>query len=141
MDFSYRTFDLEAYSETESLHDENNEESGFSWKLDIDPLLLMTPGTIYLSVKSEDKPIGYAIFYLHTHPHFQKLVACQDVMYIHPEYRKGSIGIKFIKYIEESMKGLGAEGIFQTSSAKKDLSKLFGRLGYEPVETVYFKEI
>lgn len=117
------------------------EVSPIDWPFDIALYSYYDSSVWTFRVEDEDEIVAYSVFRVGTHPHYNKLVAQQDVLYVKPEYRKGSFGIRFIKDIESSLKELSVEGIFQNSTVKKDLSKLFNRIGYKEVDTVYFKEL
>ena len=53
-----------------------------------------------ITARDESKLVGYSIFFITSHLHYKSTVyANNDLLYLHPEYRKGSLGIKLISYI------------------------------------------
>ena len=120
---------------------ENKEESSpIPWDLKVDPYVYLTTDCKTFAMELDEVIVGYAIFFYREHHHYGKVIAIQDVMYVSPEHR-GLASIKFIKFIESSLKELNVEGIIQTTTTKKDISKLLERLDYKPVAVEYFKEI
>lgn len=75
--------------------------------------------------------IGYSAFYISNHPHYKSLrVAENDVIYLHPEYRKTGIGLKLIQESEKMLKDLGVQKIQWHVKLKHDFTPLLERLGY-----------
>lgn len=139
--FNLTKFDWEVYGEASKMFGENHSESGaLPWDLKINPTHLLSEDIVVATLRDEGTLIGYAVFKIYEHPHYLKKVGQQLVMFVHPDYR-GFKSLKFMKQIESSLKELSIEGILQSCTSKKDLSSLFGRMGYKEVETVYFKEL
>jgi len=83
--------------------------------------------------------IGYIIFFLSNHLHYKNMrVASQDLLYLHPDYRKGMTGLKLIKEAEAT---LDVDCILQNTKSSRDLGPLFERLGYEKMETIYMRKL
>lgn len=143
MRFEQRPFLVEDFFEVkEHLIQENYDETApkiFDINPDIYFYLAEEP-LVFIAVEDE-KIVGYSIFFIREHAHYQRYVAYQDVMYIHPDHRKGMTGYKFIKYIEGQLKDTEAEAILLCHSVLRDLSPIFKRLGYSPIEVTYAKEI
>ena len=119
----------------------HNESSPMPWELDVDPYVYLSSDNVKtFAMRDEDEIVGYCLCFIQEHHHYSKTVAYLDVVYVQPEYR-GTGSIRFIKYIESSLKELNVEGILQGTTTQKDISSLLKRLGYKPVEVQYFKEI
>lgn len=141
MEMFHKQFSIEDYSRAISLYEDNKAEtSDLPWELDIDVYSFLTMDCEVFTMEDGESIVGYAIFLVDDHPHYQKRAAFQNVLYVHPKYR-GLSGIKFLKFIESSLRDISVEGIFQSSTTKKDISPLLKRMGYQETERVYFKEL
>lgn len=87
--------------------------------------------------------IGYAAFFLYPHMHCDRLtVAANDVLFLHPDCRKGSAGLKFLRFCESEIKKQPHDGVLKIAwSAKPNsaLESLLPRLDYATEETVFTK--
>jgi len=121
------------------------ELSAFSEELNIDVVSYMRLYRMrrfkFYSAREDSKIIGYVAYLLHPLPHYGTLSAEQDVLYIVPEKRRGSLGLKILKYSESLLKELGVKRILQHTKVKQDIGPLFQRLGYTPVEIIHMKEL
>ena len=64
---------------------------------------------VVVTARDLDRLVGYSVFFITNHMHYQQNVfAMNDVLYLHPDYRKGSLGIKFIKASEIYLKNKGS---------------------------------
>lgn len=139
--FESSDFRMEDYNSAKHLFDINKEEAvPIDWELDIDVFSYLTGNNKVFMIKDGEDIVGYSIIRIVNHPHYNRLVGMQDVLYVHPDHR-GIAGIKLIKFIESSLRDINVEGIIQSTTSKKDLSVLYERLGYTEIEKLYFKEI
>lgn len=84
--------------------------------------------------------VGYAVFILVKHPHYQdSLQAQQDLLYLDAQFRKGLIGYQFMKWCDQQLEDEGAEIIYQFSSGRRDIGPILNRLGYKPIQQLYSK--
>lgn len=84
---------------------------------------------------------GYNIFVVIVHPEYAKLTAQHDVMFLHPDVRKGFNAVKFLKWCDNEMKKDGILFVTQNVTAAKDFSPLLKRIGYQYSETIYIKRL
>lgn len=134
-------FGLEPYSEKliqemRLMWDEHNYEVKNESRPDPDLTIYSTAqknGTLRLfTARVADMLVGYQVFFVMRHPHRKySKEACQDVLYLDPEVRKGMVGIKFIKWCDGHLEREGVKKITHQISARRDISVLFKRLGYE----------
>lgn len=88
------------------------------------------------------KIVGYSVTFLNAHAHYSdKLFAQNDILFIHKDHRKGSLGFKLIRLHEKCMKELGVTAITYHLKPKKDFSKLLERIDYTLFEISYRKYI
>ena len=144
--FQEEVVSYELYDECKEMFQENKEEtSSLNSLLDIDVLMFIRMyrigSLVFLSIRDDGKIIGYSMFQLAAHLHDQLPTAQTNLLYITPRFRKGLLGVKFIKFCESYLKDIGIKRIFQTTTVHRELGKLFERLGYAPCEISYLKEI
>lgn len=97
---------------------------------------------LVLTARKDAKLIGYVSIIAVDALHFEgEFFAEIDAIYLDPDYRKGTLGIKLIKEAEKIIKEHGIKYIRFSSTEAKDLSSLLKRFGYTVQETVYLKEI
>lgn len=94
------------------------------------------------TVRDEGELVGYAIYWLQRHPHYDLKVAYQDILFIRKDCRKGRVGIKLIKLSEKLLKkDHKCDMVLQHTKHHKSLSSLFEYLGYVEMEKVYSKKL
>ncbi len=87
--------------------------------------------------------IGYSFFFLKWHIHYSNTrFAHNDVLYVHPNYRKGtSIGKDLIKYSEAELKNYGIDKVIWHIKCDHDWSAIMLRMGYRKDEIIVSKLI
>ena len=86
--------------------------------------------------------INYVMF-------FVKLVLILDclfernisIFFIKKEKRKGFVGIKLLKFMEESLKAKGVQKIYMGHKLHINLTPILERLGYKQIEKLFTKVI
>jgi len=79
--------------------------------------------------------IGYAIFFLLNTVHYKgSLFALNDVIYLRPEHRKGSAGLRLIREAELSCMEAGVVKISWHVKPTNDMQKLLELRGYKVEE-------
>jgi hypothetical protein len=93
-----------------------------------------------VTVRDGGALVGYYMGAVLPQPHYKSVVfASADVYYLDPAYRKGFTGIKFLKFIEESLRARGVQMIVMGTKLSKDLGKLYEALGYVETDRVFRK--
>ena len=100
-----------------------------------------TQQLIAYTAKENDIVVGYAVFILQMHLHYNKLFALNDLFYLLPEYREGLTGFKFMKFIEQELVYNGVNIVVWSVKPQKDYSKLLIRMGYGLLEMNYFRRL
>jgi GNAT superfamily N-acetyltransferase len=90
--------------------------------------------------------VGYSIFMVGFSLHYKSsFQARQDTLFIHPEYRKGLTGYRFLRWADEQLKTDGVQIIYQhhklLEGDRLNLGPLFERMGYKPIYRVYFRRM
>jgi GNAT superfamily N-acetyltransferase len=86
------------------------------------------------------KLIGYHVGIINSHLHYKNdLHGFTDIFFVHPDYRKGRIGINLFKFVEKSMKERGVVKLMTAVKLHMDVGKIFEHLGWTPTERLYSK--
>lgn len=95
------------------------------------------------TVRLEGKLVGYAAFFLGYAIHYSTSYQAQeDVIFITPLERKGSLGMKLLLYSEKELKKDGVEVIYHhVKIGHPALQSLLERTGYKAVDTLLCKRI
>ncbi len=86
--------------------------------------------------------IGYAWFVVNTNLHYRSsLQAMQDVIFIHPEHRRGRVGMGLIAHCDDSLRAAGVQVVYHHTKVHHDFGRLLERLGYSLNERVYARRL
>ena len=97
---------------------------------------------IGLGLFDGDKIVGYSILILtHTMHYADLFIAQNDLIYIHPDYRKGKWGLKLIKATEDAARERGIKMILWHGKEKTSFSELMPKLGYIVQDIMFSKEL
>jgi GNAT superfamily N-acetyltransferase len=92
--------------------------------------------------RNELKLVGYYISFLYSHHHYSDILTSNsDIIFVDTNYRKGMVGYKLIRKAEQRLKELGISMVLVSIKTKGNLHKLIERLGYSPLDSIYYKEI
>lgn len=89
---------------------------------------------ILLTLRSEGRLLGNCAMYLDRSTHTQTVIATEDTLYLLPEARRGMVAKRFVRYVENVMKLLGAREINITVKTVNKAGRFFRLLGYRHVE-------
>lgn len=120
------------------IHGHWEEIAGHKDKIDLDPdwekyRVMEEAGMVAMAtVRDDGRMVGYSIFFVVPLMHYKKhRAASNDVVYLHPDYRKGFVGIRLLKYSHEMIKKLGGvHRIIWHLKPKSDWSAILERMGY-----------
>lgn len=95
---------------------------------------------IVLTARDGDKLVGYAAFFVNRHMHHADLtLAVNDVLFLHPDYRQGTTGLRLVKFCEDSLKAAGADKLCFHAKLHTSLIPILHRRGYSTEEIVLGK--
>lgn len=105
--------------------------------------------TVYLAgnlgiytARAGEKLVGYFVVIARPHPHYKDhLFAVNDIIFIDQEYRKGLVGYKLIKFVENDLKKMGVSVLAVNTKVHKPFDSVLERLGFENTERLYTKYI
>lgn len=96
----------------------------------------------FFTIRSEDKLVGYAIFFIAPHIHYSDVIhAHQDVIFLSKAHRGKLIGMKFVKWCDERLKENGVKWVTQHVKAKHNFGRMLEHVGYELMDLVYSKRL
>lgn len=104
---------------------------------------LANSGSMHLLVaRQAGKMIGYHVSVVRGHLHYKtSLSSFTDMYFIHPDYRKGMVGVKLFKEAEKTLKARGVQKMSIGTKVSLDMSRIFERLGWTETERLYTKFI
>ena len=95
------------------------------------------------TIRDDGKMVGNCGMYITTSMHTGIKMAHEDTLFLHPDYRKGGIAYRFMKFVEKDLIDTFkvAEITSTVKLAKSNSSRLMEALGYEFVAKEYSKQI
>lgn len=94
------------------------------------------------TARSDGELIGYAVFVLVTPLHSRTIrQAVQDLVYLHPDYRKGRTGLDLIAYAEDELARDGVDSVLQYAYRGSALSRILALRGYKEYPQGWFKRL
>ena len=89
---------------------------------------------VLFTVREGERLMGNCAMYLDMSAHTKTLIATEDTLYLLPEARKGRMAARFVSYMEEALKKIGAKEIVITVKTVNRAARFFRMLGYKHVE-------
>lgn len=94
------------------------------------------------TAREDGKIVGYFALIVHRALHYQDhLYATNDVIFLHPDHRKGYTASKLIKFALECLAQDGVSMVFINTKIHRPFDVLLQRLGFNHVENVYAKRL
>lgn len=92
------------------------------------------------TVRIGNKLIGYSLYFKDTHIHYSNdIFAVNDILFIRPDYRKGTIAVRLLAYCELRLRGEGVSVISIHMKAEHGFERLCEYAGYDFMEKIYTK--
>jgi GNAT superfamily N-acetyltransferase len=89
---------------------------------------------VLFTVRLAGELLGHCSMYLDQSTHTKTLIATEDALYLLPQARKGRVASRFVAFVENSLKQIGAREICITVKTVNRAGKFFRALGYRHVE-------
>lgn len=83
--------------------------------------------------------VGYYFAIIKKNLHYQVITSSDDIYYLHPDWRKGWIGVRLFLEAENVMRESKAVLSLVREKLAHPHEKLMQRLGYSPIEMIYMK--
>ena len=94
------------------------------------------------TARKKGKLIGYFVAMVVKHIHYKdRIFAGNDVLFIHPDHRKGFSAMKLIKFAEKCLKEDGVSVLTINTKCNKPFDVLLNRMMYKQIENVYRKRL
>jgi GNAT superfamily N-acetyltransferase len=82
--------------------------------------------------------VGYFVVVVGVNMHYKDhTFACNDIIYLHKDYRRGFAGIKLIKFAKKCLTEDGVSVLTINTKVHQPFDKLLDRLGFNLIERVY----
>jgi|TARA_R110000796_G_scaffold156519_1_gene273302 GNAT superfamily N-acetyltransferase len=82
--------------------------------------------------------VGYFVVVVGVNMHYKDhTFACNDVIYLHKDYRKGFAGIKLIKFAKKCLTEDGVSVLTINTKVHQPFDRVLERLGFKLIERVY----
>jgi GNAT superfamily N-acetyltransferase len=105
-------------------------------------IVTVRDASIQKSAWDPGKLVGYHVAIINGHLHYKNdLHGFTDIFFVHPDYRKGRIGIDLFRFVEKSLKARGVVKILTAVKMHKDVGLIFERLGWTETERMFSKYI
>ena len=97
--------------------------------------LLDEGGVLHIiTARVEGVLVGYCVDLLGTHLHYKNNVfAINDIFFIDPEYRTGTLGVRMLKFAKKELKRQGVDTWMIHTKNHMSSAALLHRLGFETV--------
>jgi GNAT superfamily N-acetyltransferase len=94
------------------------------------------------TARDEGKIVGYfAVLVTRSLHYADHIYANNDVIFLHPEYRKGFTASKLIKFALDCLAQDGISMVFINTKLHRPFDILLRRMGFDHVENVYAKRL
>tara|TARA_R110002167_G_scaffold69696_2_gene196314 strand:+ start:1486 stop:1944 length:459 start_codon:yes stop_codon:yes gene_type:complete len=90
------------------------------------------------TARDNDTLVGYFVVVVGVNMHYKDhTFACNDIIYLHKDYRKGFAGIKLIKFAKKCLTEDGVSVLTINTKVHQPFDKVLERLGFNLIERVY----
>lgn len=95
---------------------------------------------VLYTARSDGELIGYSAFFINRHMHYgDTVMAHNDVIFLHPDHRRGSAGIKLIKFCEQQLRERGVVKATWHVKQEHDFGAILRRMGYIAEDLIFGK--
>lgn len=97
----------------------------------------------YVARNEGGELVGYSVFFVSPAMHYRhSLQANQDVVFLHPDYRRGRLGMSLLTLAEDSLRAEGVQVIHHhVKQAHPALGRVLERMGYGVADIIYKKRL
>ena len=94
------------------------------------------------TVREDGKLIGYIVIFVAPSLHYKEhVMAKDDVLFLHPDYRGTRAFISLLKFTETYLEKLGVENFYIGVKLSHDFGSILERLGYIAIDKTYEKRL
>lgn len=98
---------------------------------------------VIYTVRDDARLVGYAVFFMRSHIHYKNHVwALNDIIWVHPDYRNGRIGLELTQFWENDLKSRNVHVVHVNAKvAHPALGYVLKQSQYQTVEIGYEKRL
>jgi len=86
--------------------------------------------------------VGYSVYIVTENLHYKGLmIADSDIFWLAKTHRKGTAGMRLIRYSETALASRGVHKIMSKVKTHRNVGPVFERMGYDEIERVYCKGV
>lgn len=85
--------------------------------------------------------VGYVSGFVVRHPHYGFVIGQHDLLFVHPDCRKGALGLRLMRRFEREAKDKGAAAVMYHAKPGTVFERILQRTGCMEEEVVYRKEL
>lgn len=89
----------------------------------------------------EDRIVGGVVVIFNRMPHYSKLVACVESLFLHPDYRRSSAGLRLIQEAKRLAREVGSPGLLISAPVGSRLERLMRAKGVKQTNSVFFEAV
>ena len=94
------------------------------------------------TVRIPGQVVGYAAYFVYHNPHYKSSrQAVQDVLYLDPGYRRGSLGRQLVACADVMLKAEGVQATYHHSKVACPIDAILIREKYELIERIWAKRL
>lgn len=94
------------------------------------------------TAREDGKLVGYFVVLVNRSLHYKDhLFANNDIIFLHPEHRKGLAGVKLIKFAVDCLRADGVSMLFINTKVHRPFGPVLERLGFNHIENVFSKRL
>ena len=87
-----------------------------------------------------DRIVGIVFVLATVYPHFGKIVASVESIWLAKSHRAGGVGLRLIRKAQDLARDMGACGVYFGARVDSRLGQLYSRL-FTPMNTIFWKKI
>lgn len=97
--------------------------------------------TIAFGAFEDELLVGYVVAFIYDHIHYGIPCVQHDVLFVHKDYRKGSLGLKLVAAIENEAKARGAYLVAWHAKPQSAFEMLLVHRKYSQQDSVYTRRL
>ena len=87
--------------------------------------------------------VGYAYFIVRRHLHYDAILANEDALFVHPDWRKGKVGYNLMRFAERDLRVEWSRRelliAHHVKASTPHVAELLERMNYELVDLIYVR--
>lgn len=104
--------------------------------------LLEANGVLHTIVaRKRGQMIGFVVVLITPNAHYSQLMAVTESFFVHPDHRKGGVGLNLLDEAQVLAKQKGATCIFLSAPVQSRLDRVMQRKDWKHTNQVYFRRL